>query len=63
MYVLLGVIYVTLNKKKNILRVFHLKNFCSPEMSCRGMVILKHLRFSYNFYCSLVVEAVETRQG
>ena len=54
MYVPLGVVYVTLNKKKkNILRVFDLKNFCSPEMSCRGMVILKHLRFSYNFLLQL----------
>ena len=36
----LGVIFVTLNKKKIIfLRVFDLKNLCSPEMSCRGMVI------------------------
>ena len=35
----LGVIYVTLNKKRIFLRVFDLKNSCSPEMSCRGMVI------------------------
>ena len=53
MYVPLGVINVTLKKKKNILRVFDLKYFCSLEMSCRGMVILKHLRFSYNFLLQL----------
>ena len=33
-----GEIHVTLIKW-NILRVFDLKNLCSPEMLCRGMVI------------------------
>ena len=32
----LGVIYVTLNKKN---KSFVLKNLCSPELSCGGMVI------------------------
>ena len=35
----LCVIYVTLNKKGIFLRVFDLTKFCSPEMSCKGMVI------------------------
>ena len=36
----LGVIYVTLNKKRIFLGVFDWKKYlCSPEMSCRGMVI------------------------
>ena len=35
----LCVIYVPLNTKRIFLRVFDLKNLCSSEMLCRGMVI------------------------
>ena len=56
----LGVINVTLNKKK--IKVFDLKILCSPEMSCRGMVI-NILGFHTIQSCRLAVEAVERRQS